>query len=120
MAFYSYNQNNSGGSFDVDDKVCHRIFIEAFNEAEADFKAEELGVYFNGVEDGRDCPCCGERWGGGYAVEFPLDYDGRGTVFSDVVEYAQYLADEYGWTTPDCRIYYADGRVLEVFTRGKN
>ncbi len=27
--FYLFNQNNSGGAFIVNDKVCHRLFIEA-------------------------------------------------------------------------------------------
>lgn len=27
--FYLFSQNNSGGSFIVNDKVCHRLFIEA-------------------------------------------------------------------------------------------
>jgi len=27
--FYEFNQNNSGGYFDVDENVCHRVIIEA-------------------------------------------------------------------------------------------
>ncbi|MFN2745963.1 hypothetical protein ACINLE_13025 [Bacillus sp. z60-18] len=27
MAFYEYTQNNSGGSFVVNEKVCHRLFL---------------------------------------------------------------------------------------------
>ena len=33
--WYEFNQNNSGGSFVVDDKVCHRIYIEAEDFREA-------------------------------------------------------------------------------------
>nr|DAQ95528.1 MAG TPA: hypothetical protein [Caudoviricetes sp.] len=33
--FYLFNQNNSGGSFIVNDKVCHRLFIEADDGREA-------------------------------------------------------------------------------------
>jgi len=35
--------------------------------------------------------------------------------FRTIEEYAQYLAYEYGWTTPDSRIYYANGTIKEIF-----
>ncbi len=57
--FYEFSQNNSGGSFVVDSKLCHRLFIEADTLYEAKTKMESLGAYFDG--DG-DCPCCGPRW----------------------------------------------------------
>ena len=62
MNWYLFDQNNSGGYFEVNDKVCHRLFIEAESFDEAVEKAEELGCYWHGVEDGIDCPCCGDRW----------------------------------------------------------
>lgn len=112
--FYEYNQNNSGGSFHKDDKVCHRLFIQASDANEADEKAKSLGVYFDGCDAGLDCDCCGDRWYRAYSgLEFPMDW-GSGLVFHNVEEYAQYLADEYGWTNPDARIYYEDGTVKEI------
>ena len=60
--WYEFTQNNSGGSFVVDDKVCHRIYIEAENFKEAVAIAESLGCYWNGCAKGIDCPCCGDRW----------------------------------------------------------
>jgi hypothetical protein len=36
--------------------------IEAESAEHADEKAAEIGIYFNGCDDGRDCPCCGDRW----------------------------------------------------------
>lgn len=62
MKFYEFKQNNSGGSFIANDKVCNRLFIEAKDVNEANRKAEELGCYWNGVSIGLDCPCCGDRW----------------------------------------------------------
>ena len=62
LKFYQFTQNNSGGSFESNDKVCHRIIIEANNEDEAIYKAESLGCYWNGVSNGNDCECCGDRW----------------------------------------------------------
>ena len=60
MKFYYYDQNNSGGSFDKD--FGYGIIIEAETAEKADEKAEEIGLYFDGCEDGLDCPCCGDRW----------------------------------------------------------
>lgn len=158
--FYEFSQNNSGGYHVVDDKLCNRLFIEADSRDEATAKAEELGCYWDGVAEGIDCPCCGDRWGmcdevdiekystEGYGVSVyggiyksaedkwmercgryeilvnPTWTEGRtcrwyaGTIrFKDIEEYAQYLADEYGWTKPDSRIFYKDGSVKEVYSR---
>ncbi len=158
MTFYEYTQNNSGGHFEVTDKLCHRLFIEADNLDEAGSIAESLGVYFNGVTDGFDCDCCGDRWDYGDEVDllsinqegyevsavsgvqdrekawnanyrdyevhtepewitsFYRRYVGK-IKFRNIEEYAQFLADEYGWTTPDARIFYKDGTVTEINKR---
>ena len=60
--FYTYDQNNSGGSFVVDDRVTYTVIVEADSAEEADRIAEDRGIYFDGCDDGRDCPCCGDRW----------------------------------------------------------
>jgi hypothetical protein len=114
MKWFEFSQNNSGGSFDVDDNVCHRLFIEAEDEKSAFDIAESKGIYFDGVEKGIDCECCGDRWSS-YCpeVSFPLQY-GIGQVFSSVEEYAQHLADDWGWTIPDSRIFYHDGKIVEI------
>jgi len=158
--FYEFDQNNSGGHFHVDDKVCHRLFIEADNEKEALRIAEDIGCYWNGVADGIDCPCCGDRWDPygeeinlikyaaegyrvhiytGYGVDAVAEWNRRygkykiveaptfkkdraferyeGSIcFNNIEEYVQYIADEYGWTTPDARIFYKDGRVREIYS----
>ena len=62
LKWFEFSQNNSGGHFDVDDKVCHRLFVEAKSFDDAVEKAEELGCYWYGVDNGIDCPCCGDRW----------------------------------------------------------
>lgn len=127
MNFYEFNQNNSGGSFDEDENICHRLLIEAENVEQATKKALALGVYFNGVAEGCDCSCCGDRWheiwGDDDHLEFPIEFQNWRTdepvILNDIVEYAQYYADEYGWTTPDARIFYADGTTKEIFIKGK-
>ena len=143
--FFEFNQNNSGGEFVVDGKLCHRLFIEANSPQEACDKAVAMGVYFDGVKDGRDCDCCGDRW---YECSteyrFPHDYGTFRTnlhdlpkskmvkfykvktvdigksgkeykvVFNTIKDFAQYCADQYGWTVPDGRIFYMNGAVVEV------
>lgn len=55
--FYEFCQNNSGGHFDVDENVCHRVVIEATSKSDAIKALEPL------IENqSSSCPCCGERW----------------------------------------------------------
>lgn len=121
LKWYEFSQNNSGGSFDVDDKVTHRVFIEAGSEHEATEKALELGIYFQGVDDGIDCPCCGDRWYSGSEVTFPIKW--KGELLEDMDEYAELLVHDYGWISndqgptsqPDTRMYHIDGKVTEWY-----
>lgn len=62
--FFHFSQNNSGGSFNFDEKdgITHHVIIEAHNRDDAIERAKNIGIYFDGVEKGRDCECCGDRW----------------------------------------------------------
>ena len=62
--FYTFNQNNSGGKFRRDEQagIGELVIIEAPNASEANSRAESIGIYFNGCNEGMDCPCCGDRW----------------------------------------------------------
>lgn len=64
MAFFEFKQNNSGGSFDYDAEtgISRFVIIEADSPREAVDKAENIGLYFDGVYSGMDCECCGDRW----------------------------------------------------------
>lgn len=64
MPFFTFHQTDSGGSFvaDLDDGIAEYVIIEAANADAANDKAERIGLYFNGMRDGHDCPCCGDRW----------------------------------------------------------
>ena len=112
---YLFNQNNSGGSFDTHDLLCHRVGIEAASRQEANDTAEDIGIYFYGIEDGLDCPCCGDRW---YPVSEYDTIDKEGAV-----EHLQKLADGHGWPDKDgvdARIIYLDGTVKEIKVREKS
>lgn len=62
--FYTFRQNNSGGGFvyDPDEGIGLYVIIEADDEDHAIRRAEEIGLYFDGVESRGDCECCGDRW----------------------------------------------------------
>lgn len=144
MKFYFFNQNNSGGSFDVTDKLCHRVIIEASNVDEAIDIAENMGIYFDGCATGSDCECCGDRWyrpddGHGFpyaygafelveaektAEKYNCKIEKRkksfgnrdhNVIFETVEQYAQYMVDYFAWTSPDVRIFYKNGEVKEFY-----
>jgi len=57
---YSFDQNNSGGYYC---KPAQNIIVkDARDEDHAIEIALAAGMYFNGVADGVDCDCCGDRW----------------------------------------------------------
>jgi len=62
MSFFTYRQNNSGGSFVENEHVNIFVIIEADSAKQADNKAKSIDIYFDGCENGTDCHCCGDRW----------------------------------------------------------
>ena len=59
MAFFTFDQNNSGGSYVGDFQF---IIIDAPHAEWANDMAADHGIYFNGCSLGWDCDCCGDRW----------------------------------------------------------
>ena len=105
--FYTYTQNNSGGKWDYDEKrgITHHVIIEADSTDDADKKAEQIGLYFDGAGD---CPCCGDRWDNAYSwnendvptlYSTPIGEEYVGTVF---------------WMEPnrEIAIHYKDGGIV--------
>ena len=64
MPFYHFSQNNSFGEFKFDEAtgLTHHVVIEAETANAANEKLQAIGGYFDGVNDGIDCLCCGDRW----------------------------------------------------------
>ncbi len=62
--WYHYSQNNSFGKWDIfaDKGIGPNLYVEANSTEQADQFAMDLGLYFDGVEAGIDCDCCGDRW----------------------------------------------------------
>ena len=96
MSYFKFNQNNSFGVF----HGTPLVFVQADNAADANRVAQDHGVYFNGVADGVDCDCCGDRW---YPVSdddaqdqpSALIWGGGVTVYSDGDKYIDYAGDTH-------------------------
>jgi hypothetical protein len=67
MGWWRYGQNNSGGVFDKEGG--DSTYIRATSASQANDIAENNGIYFDGVDDGVDCPCCGDRWSSAWGNE---------------------------------------------------
>lgn len=111
--WFNFNQNNSGGSFITNDKLCNRLYIEANSKEEAIKIAESLGCYWRGVKLGYDCSCCGDRW------YIPFDSLDKEDHFDEnlltIEEYVRDIVKRWGgWTIPEARIFYLNGTVVEV------
>lgn len=76
VRYFCYDQNNSGGDFRFDDQkgISAMVIVAARDAREADNRAEQIGLYFDGAGD---CGCCGDRWyqqyGDGY--DTPMIYE---------------------------------------------
>jgi hypothetical protein len=61
MPYYHFRQNNTGGYYAPD--TTHHIIIKADTADEANrIAVERTPIYFDGVANGLDCQCCGDRW----------------------------------------------------------
>ena len=59
MPLFQFRQNNFGGQF-IGPKF---VVVKADDADQANQIAQDQGpVYFDGVADGIDCDCCGDRW----------------------------------------------------------
>lgn len=103
--FWTFSQNNSGGSFVEDKQVSHHVVIEATDKDSAESRAENVGIYFNGVDEGQDCPCCGDRWHRPYQDKGMEEPEVYGVPAAEHVDM---------FCESPVRIHYLDGRVESV------
>lgn len=112
--FYTFMQNNSGGSFICDAAgITGIVIIEARDENHAIERAENIGLYFNGVSDGLDCACCGDRWNTPWdeGTDEPMRYDKP--VRGEKVDTA------WMGSKPETAIHHIDGRIEWLDAEGK-
>lgn len=107
MKFYTYSQNNSGGNFHYDDKagIGEYVIVEAENPDAASAKAQDIGIYFGGVSDGRDCGCCGDRWS-----DYLDDGDDVPSLYGKPVSNDE-VGNRWRDSGPSVFVHYADGTV---------
>ena len=101
--FYCYRQNNS---FGVWSKPAIALIIEADTQQEAEDIACDMGVYFDGCEEGIDCPCCGDRW-----YSHPMEFEQPGVYDSgDYMGHTEYRIGSHT-SVPSVMIIHSDGNV---------
>jgi len=105
--FYTYNQNNSGGSYSNFEKegIAEYVIIEAFDDIHANARAEDIGIYFDGCYNGQDCSCCGDRW---VRTE---DEDGTDvpSIFGETLgDRVKSRFNEF------CFVHYLDGKIEKI------
>jgi hypothetical protein len=111
MKFYHLSQNNSGGRFKFDEEmgITHHVVIEADSSGEATYRAEEIGCYWDGVENDVDCACCGDRW---YP---PSEYSGKDFphVYSTPLGEKKDCGVSFAWMKlgREIAVHYKDGRI---------
>lgn len=97
--FYSYYQNNSGGRLieNADKGIGHLVIVEAYSADDADRRAEQIGLYF----DGRgDCNCCGDRWSNAWDYQKVPSYNDTPVEELDPFYFPVY-------------VHYLDGSIVE-------
>lgn len=117
MGFFCFNQNNTGGSWQFEEgQISHFVLIEADSATQANAKAEDIGIYFDGCESGRDCSCCGNRW---YKVH-KNEGTNKPMIYDQDVSGGVYTSD-YLWMgkNPEGYIHYANGETVAVVGRSE-
>jgi hypothetical protein len=105
--FFTYDQNNTGGSYIVDDSVSRYVIVEADTYQQANDIAESIGLYFDGSGD---CDCCGNRWYAQYS-------DKDGTIMPEIggepinCNYRSVAVFSYPGEV-FCRVYYAGMTII--------
>lgn len=115
MPFYAFHQNNSGGRFvhDRERGIGREVIVEARDRLEAIVFAEDIGLYWDGVEGGRDCGCCGDRW---YAsslmegTETPeVSGDEEAVLGAPIPDQFADIGSQWGY------VHYRDGRIVPFY-----
>jgi hypothetical protein len=109
MPFFTYNQNNSFGSWDFDKErgLTHNVIVEADTPEQANRKAESIGLYFDGAQD---CPCCGNRWAPAWDDETGDEVPSLwGTPVGEKQRFESMKWMDEGFETV---VHYADGRMV--------
>jgi hypothetical protein len=115
VRFFTYHQNNTGGSFQYDDErgIAEYVIVEAENAHKADERAKNIGLYFGGEGD---CCCCGDRWEPFYDDKYAESGDDEPSLYGDPILENRYL---YVWRRegPQAYIHYDGGDIVGLTVR---
>ena len=105
--FFTYHQNNSDGYFDYDKKkgITVWVIIEAKNAEQANKRAEQIGLYFDGVGVG-DCPCCGDKWYSAYSDD---DGTNKPEIYGEPV--SKVSGTKWIKKGKDIAVHYLNGKI---------
>lgn len=105
--FFEYNQNNSGGGFDFDAErgITHYVIVEADDAEHANYRAERIGLYFDGAGD---CACCGNRWSAQWGSD---EGDEVPCIYGEPVQDFDFGRKWMAADSPEAFVHFADGRV---------
>jgi len=105
MAFYAYDQNNSGGYCVQDEVIADLVIIEANDRKQANKIADKKGLF-----DYDYCDCCGPRFSA-----YDGEYQCYATVDSAIADDFR-THDEFK-SYPSVRIHFLDGTVRRLHDR---
>lgn len=110
MKFFQFSQNNPGGRFVTNNNLAQVVIIEANDALDANEIAERIGIYFNGVSEGQDCKCCGDRW------DSTSESDGSEEPLVYRMKINEYLKK---YPEDEIKIHYKNGVVQHVVNKEK-
>jgi hypothetical protein len=122
--FFTYRQNNSGGSFNVSNQHGHILIIEADDLEDANYFAQKKAdIYFDGVSQGRDCGCCGDRWSEPYdggsktPVIYKTYYDGNEEVEDEDQPFLDYLKSYV--SNKNNHFFWREEMIVDIYRQDK-
>ncbi len=104
LSWFTFRQNNSGGSFMVNDYVAQFVSVQAASVEEA---SATLQCY---ATNAGSCSCCGDRW------NFDFAEKGRVPVYAEQPLYLL-LGTHFGLYY-EARLHRYDGSVLKLTEQG--
>jgi hypothetical protein len=106
--FYTYRQYNSLCNyyyFEEEKGITKYVIIEAFDHIHANARAEDIGIYFDGSDNGEDCSCCGDRW---FRAEDEHGKDVPSIFGKPLRDIEEFRFNEF------CFVHYLDGKIEKI------
>ena len=124
MNLYRFRQNNSGGSWDLNEWTTITMVIEAeTGEAANRIAEQETSIYYNGCSKGMDCSCCGDRWDETYTgrsgEEFDKIDDFEKFLKHDIKYNKEWINEDYHDKITVVIVFFRDGLTNKYYATGR-